>query len=51
VRDLWSEWEDNWSPRSLPENERAMPAPVDFNSRESNGTRAITIADEAPPAK
>ncbi len=28
LRDLWSEFEDRWWPRALPETERAMPAPV-----------------------
>jgi alkanesulfonate monooxygenase SsuD/methylene tetrahydromethanopterin reductase-like flavin-dependent oxidoreductase (luciferase family) len=26
LRDMWSEWEDKWSPRPLPESERALPA-------------------------
>jgi alkanesulfonate monooxygenase SsuD/methylene tetrahydromethanopterin reductase-like flavin-dependent oxidoreductase (luciferase family) len=26
LRDMWSEWEDRWSPRPLPEGERALPA-------------------------
>ncbi|HEV3109672.1 MAG TPA: LLM class flavin-dependent oxidoreductase [Candidatus Binataceae bacterium] len=26
LRDMWNEWEDKWSPRPLPENERAAPA-------------------------
>jgi hypothetical protein len=46
LRDLWSEWEDKWSPRGLPENERAMPVPLDFNGGDSNGMPAITTADE-----
>ena len=50
VRDLWSEWEDKWSPRGLPESERAMPARV-FDAIESNGPAAITITGEARPAK
>lgn len=25
LRDMWSEWEDKWSPRPLPESERAQP--------------------------
>jgi len=37
VRDLWSDWEDKWSPRPLAESERAMPAPVELAKRETNG--------------
>jgi alkanesulfonate monooxygenase SsuD/methylene tetrahydromethanopterin reductase-like flavin-dependent oxidoreductase (luciferase family) len=51
LRDLWNEWEDKWSPRRLAENERAMPAPLDFDGVEGNGTHATTIASEARPAK
>ncbi len=52
VRDLWSEWEDKWSPRPLPESELAMPAPVDFNRLESNGTmRTNPIVNETLPPK
>jgi alkanesulfonate monooxygenase SsuD/methylene tetrahydromethanopterin reductase-like flavin-dependent oxidoreductase (luciferase family) len=51
LRDLWNEWEDKWSPRALPESERAMPAKVDFDRIDSNGSLANTIADEARPAK
>ncbi len=40
VRDLWSDWDDKWSPRPLPEDERAMPAPVEFGKREVNGRQA-----------
>ncbi len=25
LRDMWSEWEDRWSPRPLPESERTLP--------------------------
>jgi hypothetical protein len=51
LRDLWSEWEDKWSPHGLPENDRAMPAPVDFHDMEGNGTRITTFASEIRPAK
>jgi hypothetical protein len=37
MRDLWSEWEDHWSPRPLPESERAMPAQLNLNFRGTNG--------------
>ncbi|MGH7879287.1 MAG: LLM class flavin-dependent oxidoreductase, partial [Candidatus Binataceae bacterium] len=42
MRDLWSDWEDKWSPRPIPESERAMPAPLEFERDGSNGaaTRA-----------
>ncbi|HEV3114672.1 MAG TPA: hypothetical protein VGY99_29645 [Candidatus Binataceae bacterium] len=25
LRDMWSEWEDKWSPRPLPESDRTLP--------------------------
>ncbi|HYU20855.1 MAG TPA: LLM class flavin-dependent oxidoreductase [Chloroflexota bacterium] len=28
LRDLWPEWEDHWSPRSLPSERRVQPAPL-----------------------
>jgi hypothetical protein len=37
MRDLWTEWEDKWSPHPLPESERAMPAPVDFARLDADG--------------
>ncbi|MGH8011346.1 MAG: LLM class flavin-dependent oxidoreductase, partial [Candidatus Binataceae bacterium] len=37
MRTLWTDWEDKWSPRPLPENDRAMPAALDFNRHEANG--------------
>ena len=27
LRDLWSEWEDEWSPRALPDDERRTTSP------------------------
>jgi hypothetical protein len=40
MRDLWSDWEDKWSPRPLPESERAMPAQLDFDRGDANGATA-----------
>jgi hypothetical protein len=40
MRDLWSDWEDHWSPRPMPESERAMPAQLDFDRGGANGTAA-----------
>jgi alkanesulfonate monooxygenase SsuD/methylene tetrahydromethanopterin reductase-like flavin-dependent oxidoreductase (luciferase family) len=38
MRDLWSDWEDKWSPkRDLPAADFAMPAPVHFQKSEVNG--------------
>jgi alkanesulfonate monooxygenase SsuD/methylene tetrahydromethanopterin reductase-like flavin-dependent oxidoreductase (luciferase family) len=37
VRDLWSEYEDKWSPKRMPQDEIAVPAPVHFESRLTNG--------------
>jgi hypothetical protein len=54
MRDLWADWEDKWSPRPLPENERATPAPVDFNRLDVNGksTSSTGVAHEGrSPAK
>jgi len=30
LREMWSDWEDRWSPHPLSETERAEPAAVDF---------------------
>jgi hypothetical protein len=30
LRDLWTDYEDRWSPKRLPEGEIAEPAPVSF---------------------
>jgi alkanesulfonate monooxygenase SsuD/methylene tetrahydromethanopterin reductase-like flavin-dependent oxidoreductase (luciferase family) len=38
LRDLWSEWEDKWSPHPLPESDRAMPAQLNLNFGATNGT-------------
>jgi alkanesulfonate monooxygenase SsuD/methylene tetrahydromethanopterin reductase-like flavin-dependent oxidoreductase (luciferase family) len=43
LRDMWSEWDDKWSPHPLPESERAIPAPVDFNRVDSSG-KSATLA-------
>jgi alkanesulfonate monooxygenase SsuD/methylene tetrahydromethanopterin reductase-like flavin-dependent oxidoreductase (luciferase family) len=45
LRDLWSEWDDRWSPRRLPENEIAMPAPVNLNKPASNGATVHVSAN------
>jgi hypothetical protein len=54
-RDLWTDYEDRWSPKRLSQNEIAVPAPVWFEDRagEPNGrTReAASIASEARSAK
>ena len=53
MRDLWSDWEDRWSPKRLPQNEIQTPAPVHFDNRGANGaTRAgVAIQAEARSAK
>jgi hypothetical protein len=44
MRDLWSEWEDKWSPRGLALNERAMPAPL---HPDYGGARFAGFGEEA----
>jgi alkanesulfonate monooxygenase SsuD/methylene tetrahydromethanopterin reductase-like flavin-dependent oxidoreductase (luciferase family) len=41
LREMWSEWEDHWSPRPLAENARAIPAQVDFDRIETNGSKSV----------
>jgi len=39
MRDLWSNFEDRWSPkRDLPQADFAVPGPVHFDKRETNGS-------------
>jgi hypothetical protein len=54
MRDLWSDWEDKWSPQPLPDTERAIPAPVDFNRLDVNGksaSRSGVAHESRSPAK
>jgi hypothetical protein len=53
MRDLWSDWEDRWSPQRLPQDEIQTPAPVHFEKRGANGqTRTgVGIQAEARSAK
>ena len=53
VRDLWTGWDDKWSPQPLPESDRAMPAPVEFARRDVNGKSApgATMHGETRSAK
>jgi hypothetical protein len=37
MHDLWSGWEDHWSPQRLPDHEIAMPAPLNLNKPAANG--------------
>src|SRR5208337_362368 len=37
MRDLWSGFEDKWSPRRMAQNEIAMPAAVHFQNAQANG--------------
>ncbi|HZP44473.1 MAG TPA: LLM class flavin-dependent oxidoreductase [Candidatus Binataceae bacterium] len=51
LRDLWSDWEDHWSPRPLPEAERAMPAQLNLNfPRATNGNAVHAGNGEARAA-
>jgi hypothetical protein len=47
VRDLWSEYEDRWSPKRMPQPEIAMPAPVHFDTRGGNGAGKRGAAQQA----
>src|SRR5579885_1869509 len=50
MRDLWSEYEDRWSPKRLPEIQ--SPAPVHFEKGGANGqTRPAGIQSEVRSAK
>jgi hypothetical protein len=53
MRDLWSDWEDRWSPKRLPQNEIQTPAPVHFENRAANGAprAGVAIQAEARSAK
>jgi alkanesulfonate monooxygenase SsuD/methylene tetrahydromethanopterin reductase-like flavin-dependent oxidoreductase (luciferase family) len=54
MRGLWSNFEDKWSPKPLPDAERAMPAPLDFRRVETNGKSvhaASPAAHESRSAK
>jgi alkanesulfonate monooxygenase SsuD/methylene tetrahydromethanopterin reductase-like flavin-dependent oxidoreductase (luciferase family) len=51
LRDMWSDWEDKWSPRPLAENERAMPSPVNFVDGESNGRQVAADGGNGEPAR
>jgi hypothetical protein len=37
LRDLWTGFEDKWSPKRLPANEMAVPAPIWFDAPKTNG--------------
>jgi alkanesulfonate monooxygenase SsuD/methylene tetrahydromethanopterin reductase-like flavin-dependent oxidoreductase (luciferase family) len=37
LRDLWTGFEDKWSPTRLPANEMAVPAPIWFDAPKTNG--------------
>jgi alkanesulfonate monooxygenase SsuD/methylene tetrahydromethanopterin reductase-like flavin-dependent oxidoreductase (luciferase family) len=47
MRDLWSDWEDRWSPQRLPQNEIQTPAPVDFEKRGANGQTRTGVGIQA----
>ena len=50
MRGMWKGFEDKWSPKPLPEPERAMPAPLNFTRLETNG-KAATPAHDSRSAK
>jgi hypothetical protein len=51
MRDLWTGWDDKWSPRGLPQDQRARPASLDPNQVETNGAGATVVESETRPAK
>jgi hypothetical protein len=51
MRDLWAGWEDKWSPRGLPQEQRAKPAPLDHNQFQNDGSSVTTVESEARPGK
>ena len=45
MRDLWTGFEDRWSPKPLPLSERAVLAPLNFERTAVNGTNGhATVA-------
>jgi alkanesulfonate monooxygenase SsuD/methylene tetrahydromethanopterin reductase-like flavin-dependent oxidoreductase (luciferase family) len=40
LREMWSEWDDKWSPHPMAENARAVPAEVNLERTERNGRTA-----------
>jgi hypothetical protein len=51
MRDLWSDFEDKWSPKRMPQNEIAVPAPVHFQKSETNGTARASAASSSAEAR
>lgn len=52
MRGLWSEYQDRWSPKRLPESQRAVPAPLDYRPQVNGPIRpAAGISAEARSAK
>ena len=47
MRDLWSNFEDKWSPKRMPQNDIAMPAPVHFQKTEVNGNARASASATA----
>jgi hypothetical protein len=47
LREMWSEWEDKWSPHPLNETERAEPAAVNFDRIEIKANGAPSPAHAA----
>ena len=47
MRDLWTGFEDRWSPKPLPLSERAVPAPLNFERAAVNGTNGHATAAAA----
>ena len=47
MRDLWSDFEDKWSPKRLPQNEIQAPAPVHFEKGGANGSARTTAGVQA----
>jgi hypothetical protein len=53
LREMWSEWDDKWSPHPLDETERAEPASIDFtrNELKANGAPSSRPTAEGRAAK
>ena len=47
VRDLWSEYEDCWSPKRMPQADIAVPAPVHFETGRTNGAARARMGAQA----
>jgi len=46
LRDLWTDYEDKWSPKPMALADRAVPAPIAFETGKTNGTSRPAAGSE-----